>query len=684
MEQVGQVHRDRSRWLAQMQSVVLWLIGVIIVAFSIGHAFLWAGAEIIAAPLTALAFGLLLVLPGLALLRLFWPESLALAERVALAIGLSCAMIPLLLLLSLPFGIRWNGWLAWGWLILAAAILIWPTRKASGPAATTPPQQRLQPPQNEALLLTLITIAALVIQLYAVRDLPTGMWGDSYQHTVMAQLIAEHGGIFSSWQPYAPLATFTYHFGFHSTVAWLNWLSDTPTTQGLLIVGQVQSALAAPMLYLFTHRLTGNGRAALWAAIVAAFVSAMPAYYVNWGRYTQLAGQTILPATGVIWMALIDAATEPRVARGKVARLIMLATIITAGLALTHYRVAVFAACFVVAYAIAALAARVRSWSEMVWLVGAGAATGGLTLIVIAPWLIRMREGALLRIGQQFLANNIGAENTNTLPPWSDILTLYTKPYLLILTLIGVIMLTRRRQWRGLTLLGWALLVWLAANPYLIGMNGAGILTNFAVLIASYLVVAPLCGSALDAIATLLARIPRITPIIQRGYPLAGLLLVVWGSGWQQQIIQPQYQLFTTADAQAMDWIRAETEPDARFFVNSFPAYNDTLYAGSDGGWWLPFFTLRQSNLPPLTYGSEAGERADYYRSINAVNAEILAHPVDTPEAAAALRAAAFDYLYDGPTANPADEYIVPERLRSSPLYELVYDQSSVTIWRVR
>ena len=78
-----------------------------------------------------------------------------------------------------------------------------------------------------------------------------------------AQLLADHGGLFSSWQPYAPLKTFTYHFGYHADVAWLHWLSGTPTTHGVLIIGQLQSALVVPMTYLLARRTVGGERAGL-------------------------------------------------------------------------------------------------------------------------------------------------------------------------------------------------------------------------------------------------------------------------------------------------------------------------------------------------------------------------------------------------------------------------------------
>jgi hypothetical protein len=202
------------------------------------------------------------------------------------------------------------------------------------------------------------------------------------------------------------------------------------------------------------------------------------------------------------------------------------------------------------------------------------------------------------------------------------------------------------------------------------------------------LVLAPLAGAAIDIMFDWAARMPRITPFAERAQVLLSAVVLLWGLSWQQQIAAPEFQLFTPADALAMDWIRRETPPDARFFVNSFPAYGNTIYAGSDGGWWLPYMSARQSSLPPLVHGIEAGEQPDYQLAVNALNAGVERYPVASTEAAATLRAAGYQYLYDGPAAAGlppgAQEYINPIALAHSPFYELVYNRGGVTIWRVR
>lgn len=634
--------------------------------------------------LSIASLGLLLWLPGAVLLRLLPPGGLAPAERFAMTIGASCALLPLLLLASLQLGLRWNTATAWLLLLLCAGVWIWPYRQNLWQSPLNWQTWRID---GELAGLLLILGMGLLIRLLPMRDLLVGMWGDSYHHTVMAWLLAEHGGIFSSWQPIAPLTTFTYHYGFHAAVAWLAWLSGLPVTGGVLLVSQVYNALAVVGVHLLTRRLTGSPAAGLWAALLVVTISPLPGEYLNWGRSTQLAGQLLLPAVVVAWVMLIERATADGAGQPNWRDLIrpgLLAALLTAGLALTHYRVAVFAACFVLVYAGYALLLQVRSWQAFGRLSGAGLLSGGLAFLLMLPWLLRLREGALLQIGNHFASQNIGSEQTNALPPFDAMVTAYAGWPLLGLALAGLPALIWRRQWAGLTLPLAALVIYLAANPYLLGLNGAGIITNFAVLIAVYLLLAPLAGYALATLGMLLGRGSGETKLAQAAQiGCAGLLLLL-GTSWQLERFNPGYVLYTSADDQAAAWIRQETEPDAQIFVNSFPAYNNTLYAGSDGGWWLPFMTGRQTNLPPITYGSEAAENPEFRYLVNQFNAEIQAAPIDAAATAAQLKAAGYDYLYNGPAANPAAEYLDPARIDASPLYEQVYQHAGATIWRIR
>jgi hypothetical protein len=628
--------------------------------------------------LAALATVALFLLPGLALLRL-WPAPLPLDERLCMALGLSCALPPVLLLYAHLLYLPWGREACLLTLAGAAAIAFWPRR--AFPPAEQPKQQ--QPSPWPLLLLLLITLAILAARFATVQGWVAGAFGDSYHHTLIAQLLVDNGGLFRSWEPYAPLASFTYHYGFHSLVAWLNWLSGYPTTLGLLAIGQAQSALAAPMAYLLAVRLLGSRSAGLWAAIFAGVVSTMPGYYVNWGRYTQLAGQIILVPCVLSWAALIDEACERQPRRNALLRLGTLAALATSGLILTHYRVTIFAGGFVVVYGLYRIITSVRSWASAGRLVGCGLLATVVAFLLALPWLLRTQEGSLMAIyGGYYLSTNVGTELGNAIPV-SEISN-YVPYSLTIPAGLGLLLCLFLRRWGALMLVGWAGLLALAANPYLIGLNGAGIVANFALLIAAYMALAPLAGAFPALVGELLARAVRSAPALRFAQLAAGVLVLALGLPWQASIGNPAAQLYTPADAQAVAWIRANLPPEAKIYVNSFGAYGGALWAGSDGGWWLPFLAAHQTNLPPFLHGQERGASPRYQAEVAAANEALQRNPLDSPLTAASLREAGYSYLYNGPAANPPGEYIDPGLLATSSLYEQVYNHAGVSIWRIR
>src|SRR5215208_5694162 len=97
----------RALWLDWWPPALIAIVVLAVWLFGAGRLVQWAVPAMFAAPLTLLAALTMFLLPGLALLGLLWPTALAPAERWALALGVSYALPPLLLLLSAPLGIRW-------------------------------------------------------------------------------------------------------------------------------------------------------------------------------------------------------------------------------------------------------------------------------------------------------------------------------------------------------------------------------------------------------------------------------------------------------------------------------------------------------------------------------------------------------------------------------------------------
>jgi len=122
--------------------------------------------------------------------------------------------------------------------------------------------------------------------------------------------------------------------------------------------------------------------------------------------------------------------------------------------------------------------------------------------------------------------------------------------------------------------------------------------------------------------------------------------------------------------------------------VNSFFAYGDTVIVGSDGGWWLPLLSQRQTTLPPLTYGSEGGPHPDYIQWINALTTEIQNKGIAHPDVLALLRARGITYVYIGQRqgrVNYGGPYVLdPQQLLADPNFRLAYHQDRVWIFQIQ
>jgi len=617
---------------------------------------------------------LLYVVPGYALLAWLLPDTpMPWPARMGLATGVSLAVYPLLLLWTDLVGLHLGSLYAWlpvvgGLVALALRYRHWHPRYGWEDLRGWVRSDASWPD------LTLLVVLTLVfgVRLLVVRGLDAPMWGDSYQHAMIAQLLVDHGGLFDSWEPYAELQTFTYHFGFHGSVAAFHWLTGMPVYRATLWVGQLLNGLAVLALYPLAVRVTRERWSAVVAILVAGLLLPMPMYYVNWGRYTQLAGQVILPVAAVLtW----DALEAPHLRRGSV----VLTWLVVGGLALTHYRVLIFYVIFVGVWAALNLKRWQRAMSRVA-LVGSGGA------LLFLPWFLHTFAGRITsHFGRQLTTppaqlssftrqyNAIG-DITRFMPPVG---------WLVLVVAIGV-GLWRRRRPTLLIVLWWSVLL-LATNPHWFDLPGAGAISNFAYFIAIYIPAGILIG---DLVGLWLSHRPHWSmwsrPVVAGGLVLLGLL------GFRTRMRDVQvaaHALVTRPDVRAMAWIRENTPRDARFLINSFFAYGGSAVVGADAGWWLPLLAERANTVPPLNYGSEQGPRPNYPMWVNRLTAKIGEEGLDSPKVLRMLRERDISHVYIGQRQGRVNysgpDVLSPIDLLHSQHYRLLYHEDRVWVFEV-
>jgi hypothetical protein len=625
------------------------------------------------------------IVPGWGFLSILYArwETLGTWAKIGLSGGVSLAFYPILMLWTDLIGVHLGA--AYAWLPPLAGMVAILYRNYKKLTITNLRQARFHAPTWPAIAMFFVVTALIAVRLWAIRDLPVPLWGDSYQHTVIAQLLVDHGGLFTNWQPFAEMESFTYHFGFHSQVAAFHWITRLPITASVLLAGQMINILSVISLVPLAQRINRNPWSGVFTMLLAGMVMTMPMVYLNWGRYTQLTGLTLLAAWVYLAWDYFDA--------GKIRwPAITLTAVTLAGLALTHYRVLIFGIVFLVAYAL--LNVRLKQigmyLKQVLWM-------SLPAIILVAPWYWHAVSSRMAFIFSRqmttppsqrsaaFMDANAIGNIFNYLPTWIC---------LLLPVLIGIALWHRKKEIAILSL--WWYLIFLAANPQWFDLPGMGVLTSFAVMISLYVPASLILGSSaawfMDYLQTKAQSVPsRSARWLQVGAPIAlcvsVILVALIGIPARAQDIDPvQNTLVTQADIRAARWIDQNLPEQAHFLVNSFFAYNNTSIVGSDGGWWLPILANRQTNLPPLPYVSEKGAWPEYRVWVNSLVADIQEKGITNPDVLADLSERGLEYIYIGQkqgSVNSPEPLLELDTLLSDPRFVPVYQQDRVWIFQI-
>ena len=644
--------------------------------------------------------GLLLIIPGWALFGWLWRgwEKLSWAEKLGLSAGFSLPFYFLLLLYTDWVGLHLGAGYAWGGVILGLAGLIWRglrrNRLREGWAtlkqAVKQPGRALHERLPELVLLILIGLI-LLTRWWAIREIEAPMWGDAVQHTFIAQLILDQGGLFQSWEPYAPYGSFGNQFGFPAAAALLAWISGMDAPQAVLWMGQAINVLTILALYPLALRIAKGGHwAGVGAVLVAGLWSDMPAFYFNWGRYAQLVGQVSLPV--LLWMTwdIIEdahASVNTRGLRWLPWVKLCLAGTVLSGMVMAQYRTPFFYLTFLLAclvgWWIPAWKLDLRRWLK------AGLSVGLVILIGIVlflPWGARMLASNVREVATTGASREaLWASVQEDFQGWRTV-TQYAPLAMIIGALLGWLWGLVRKAWPVIGLGLWV--AWLASvySWSALGVPGAQQVPTFAVLISLYVPAGLLIGWLVGQLATLLKRWLLAQVLLALIMVIAGL-----GLAWEQRTIAvPEvYAMVTRPDMRAMSWIREHTEPDARFLVEGFRAFYNTSAVGSDAGWWLPLLAGRANTMPPLyALSSEVPLEEGYSAQVVALMAALETTPLNTPEGVALLCEQEISHVYIGQQQGMVglgwlNQSYTPEELLYQPYYELVYHQDRVYIFTV-
>jgi len=646
---------------------------------------------------TFLLLAAVFFLPGWLLLNLTGLQRrLDGGEQVAMAIGLSTAVVPIAMLWSTTLGLRWNttgvriaaGILALGVFALWVSWIRSARQRKAAAEDYAPSLIHGQSSKERIGLagigLTVVFIAALGLRLAMIRDLALPAWIDPVHHTLIARVIVEQGGMPQTYQPYLDVDPNFYHAGYHANIAAFHWVSGLDLSTVMLIVGQVHNALMCIALYALTTSLAQNRLAGIFAALVTGFLTPMPAYYASWGRYTQLAGLLILPAIIMLarlWMLDKQPAARPGAGEPPHAKiihkaaLILLSGIALGGLFLVHYRVIIFALCLLAPYLFAQACSKDGPFSQKIRLATAYLVLSGLAAILLSlPWLIPA-------VARTFLSHINSAISPNA-ELFGDFAWRYLTAALgrqaLAAAALGLAWSVLKRRSFGIVLTVWVVILFVIANLDTLQLPGSGYINNSSVAIMLFVPIAILAGYMISEVVNgwieLSAR-----PLWRWSAALAALTLSLAAAfaGARQllPILNPETFLARQADVQAIAWMNANLPKDETVLTNPFLwAYG--MYAGQDGGYWIMSLTGMQTIPPPQVYG--LGDPADV-QEVNTICEETIQRSGDAQSLWQYLDEHDIRYVYIGRRGG----VLSPHALLDSGLFVPRYSQAGVWVFEL-
>jgi hypothetical protein len=425
------------------------------------------------------------------------------------------------------------------------------------------------------------------LRLFVGRGLVMLPGSDTYHHTLIAQLFEEQGGIPRNYEPYAPLVSFSYHFGFHSIVALFRWLLGTELLLTTKNVALVLNGAIAATVGLLAERMASSRRAGFIAATIVGLVAVSPFCLLRWGRFTQTTGLLFLAA------AIIGFA-EASNRRGWTVCLLMVPAVI-----LSHYRVAVLLVAFGVILSVVATARR-ECRSVKIYLASCTAA-----VILVVPWIVNV---ALVQSDPTGLRIEypVGDAANDLERVEQTVLTFGTNVPLAVGTaaVAALFWARERHESSEIAVALWALvLVARVAIPFRVGV-ASSFLDRTTTLLSLTVPLAGLCGLGADVLWCACKGRTQSLLRLLAGCALAlGVLVSVRDL---PDLVYGGLFYLRQGDRWTMEWIQDHTSENATFLTSGLEFdWSPGWMVGVDAGYWVPLLTGRRSLPPPMIYSLE-------------------------------------------------------------------------------
>ena len=522
----------------------------------------------------------------------------------------------------------------------------------------------------------LIFAVILATRFYIIYLQPYPAWSDSLHHTLLTDIVARTGILPNTLEPFEPASLSMYHLGLYSISGTLEMILQIPAHTALLITAQFLNAVGILGLYFVISRLAGK-IPALFVLIAGGLLSNLPAVYVNWGRFTQLASQSILLlAWFVSFEALKKEDRELGSKKWDVVSFIS-AAILNAGVFLLHFRVAGY---YLPLLVISVIWIGWKKFREKLGrqLVQRVIAIGLLSLLLVLPVLIPAGSRYVMSKadGQGAVVQPVIESSDDyysfTAESWAQFGPNMT---VIILTLIMLPFAFRRLRSIAVLMVIWILLMLAIGNVYRLNIPLLQFVNMVLIMMALYLPMMMIIG--LGA-AQIFSWAGKKLPNFDRMAAILFVLIAAVGVKYQGAIIEPYRYFVMQADLPAMEWIRQNAEPEAVFGINT-SIWMGTSPHGTDAGYWIPYFTGRKTTSGTMLHGLAPID----YQKEKLMQSKAIVDLAAGEMTGSQLRAQGIDYIYLGKRGSFTQPELSPPLLEQTDGLLKVYESDGILIYKV-
>jgi hypothetical protein len=447
---------------------------------------------------------------------------------------------------------------------------------------------------------------------------------------------------------------------------------------------------AALALYPITLRATRRNRfAGVVAVLVAGLLSPMPAYYINWGRYAQLAGQVILPVVMLMIWDVTSGITvnpaSPKWSQVPLRKIILTSAVIT-GMILFEFRMIFIITAFTMALLILEFIRYIKDDARKLLPEAVSVGLIGIfSIIFFLPWGLRLQGSKLISYGDFSSGlNSLRQLVTQDYQTWLNI-RFYAPIGLIIIAALAVFVAIYKKAWLMLSIGLWVALMASLYALILIHVPWVQYVQSFAVIISLYIPLGIFVGYLAGEFTSRLSAWSPGKPVI---------VVVLLGIGifgaWNLRNIANSdfYALVTRPDIQAMQWIKDNTPANSRFLIEGAHENWVTNVIGTDAGWWIPLLANRENTIPPqYALSNEQPNETDYSQGLVKLEAGLEASSVASAIGIKLLCDFGITHVYigqkQGSVGNLRQPLFTPEALATSPVFQLIYQNDRVHIYSV-